>query len=209
MPQTVDTNRRVVLSERPNGLPDAKTLQLEHGEVPTPGAGQVLLRQAVLARAAGRADGLLEEELIDAFGRILADPSLSEASRSALMALPRWQSADLSSLRMISTGSTIVSEAFVRKVSARGVPVIQVYGSTEVRTPHMAKLAADGLKFTHAFVASPACGPSRTALFSGIHCQRGAGRDSWHRQAQPRPDKRHAHSQYSKGLEAGDNRGAK
>jgi aminopeptidase N len=51
-------------------------------------AGQVLLRQAVLARAAGTADALLEEELIDAFGRILADPSLSEASRSVLMALP-------------------------------------------------------------------------------------------------------------------------
>ncbi len=51
-------------------------------------AGQVLLRQAVLARAAGAADALLEEELIDAFGRILADPSLSEASRSVLMALP-------------------------------------------------------------------------------------------------------------------------
>ncbi|MDP4947911.1 MAG: aminopeptidase N [Cyanobium sp. MAG_102] len=51
-------------------------------------AGQVLLRQAVLARAAGRADGLLEEELIDAFGRILADPSLSEASRSVLLAFP-------------------------------------------------------------------------------------------------------------------------
>ena len=51
-------------------------------------AGQVLLRQAVLARAAGGTDGLLEEELIDAFGRILADPSLSEASRSVLLALP-------------------------------------------------------------------------------------------------------------------------
>ena len=44
----------------------------------------------------------------------------------------------------------------------------QAYGSTEVRTPHMAKLAADGLKFTHAFVASPACGPSRTALLTGL-----------------------------------------
>ncbi|MEB3184685.1 MAG: aminopeptidase N, partial [Cyanobacteriota bacterium] len=51
-------------------------------------ACQVLLRQAVLARAAGAVDGLLEEELIDAFGRILADPSLSEASRSVLLALP-------------------------------------------------------------------------------------------------------------------------
>ncbi|MEN9637517.1 MAG: hypothetical protein RL077_5921 [Verrucomicrobiota bacterium] len=44
----------------------------------------------------------------------------------------------------------------------------QPYGSTEVRTPQMARLAADGLKFTHAFVASPACGPSRTALLTGL-----------------------------------------
>jgi N-sulfoglucosamine sulfohydrolase len=44
----------------------------------------------------------------------------------------------------------------------------QAYGSTEVRTPHMAKLAADGLKFTPAFVASPSCGPSRTALLTGL-----------------------------------------
>ena len=56
---------------------------------------------------------------------------LVPAQLSALMELPRWQSADLSSLRMITTGSTIVSEAFVRKAGACGVPVVQVYGSTE------------------------------------------------------------------------------
>ena len=56
---------------------------------------------------------------------------LVPAQLTAMMALPAWKSADLSSLRMITTGSTIVPEAFVRKVSARGVPVIQVYGSTE------------------------------------------------------------------------------
>jgi fatty-acyl-CoA synthase len=56
---------------------------------------------------------------------------LVPAQLSALMELPRWKSVDLSSLRMITTGSTIVSEAFVRKASGRGVPVIQVYGSTE------------------------------------------------------------------------------
>ncbi len=44
----------------------------------------------------------------------------------------------------------------------------QAYGSTEVRTPNMAKLAAEGLKFTHAFVASPSCGPSRAALLTGL-----------------------------------------
>jgi fatty-acyl-CoA synthase len=56
---------------------------------------------------------------------------LVPAQLDALMALPRWRSADLSGLRVITTGSTIVPEAYVRKVSERGVPVIQVYGATE------------------------------------------------------------------------------
>ncbi|MDI9407044.1 MAG: aminopeptidase N [Chitinophagaceae bacterium] len=51
-------------------------------------AGQTLLRRALLARAAGDPEELLEEQLADALARILADPSLSEASRAALMALP-------------------------------------------------------------------------------------------------------------------------
>ncbi|MCX5960027.1 MAG: aminopeptidase N [Cyanobacteria bacterium] len=51
-------------------------------------AGQQLLRDAALARAGGQADNGLEEELIEAFRRILADPSLSEVSRAALLALP-------------------------------------------------------------------------------------------------------------------------
>ena len=51
-------------------------------------AGQVLLRRAVLRRAAGRPDAQLEEELTDAFRHILADPALAESSRSLLLALP-------------------------------------------------------------------------------------------------------------------------
>jgi aminopeptidase N len=51
-------------------------------------AAQMLLREAILARANGSPRAELEEELIDAFGRILADPSLAEASRAALLSLP-------------------------------------------------------------------------------------------------------------------------
>ncbi|MEB3257610.1 MAG: aminopeptidase N [Cyanobacteriota bacterium] len=54
-------------------------------------AGQTLLRRAGLRRAEGRPDQLLEEELIDAFRRILADPSLSEATRALLLSLPGLQ----------------------------------------------------------------------------------------------------------------------
>jgi len=56
---------------------------------------------------------------------------LVPAQLAAMMDHSRWQKADLSSLRMITTGSTIVSEAFVRRANDRGLRLIQVYGSTE------------------------------------------------------------------------------
>jgi arylsulfatase A-like enzyme len=42
------------------------------------------------------------------------------------------------------------------------------YGSTEARTPNFRQLASEGMRFTHCFVASPSCGPSRTALLTGL-----------------------------------------
>jgi fatty-acyl-CoA synthase len=56
---------------------------------------------------------------------------LVPAQLVAMMECSRWHVADFSRLRMIVTGSTIVPESFVRKVGARGIPVVQVYGSTE------------------------------------------------------------------------------
>jgi fatty-acyl-CoA synthase len=44
---------------------------------------------------------------------------------------PAWPTTDLSSLKAISTGSTIVPQSLIDRFVARGVPVLQVYGSTE------------------------------------------------------------------------------
>ncbi len=71
---------------------------------------------------------------------------LVPAQLTAMMELSAWKRADLSSLRMITTGSTIVSGSFIRKVSARGVPVIQVYGSTETCPVAAYVRAADALR---------------------------------------------------------------
>ena len=49
-----------------------------------------------------------------------------------------------------------------------GLAESSVYGNIDIRTPMMASLAKQGLVFDRAFVASPACGPSRSALFSGL-----------------------------------------
>jgi fatty-acyl-CoA synthase len=48
-----------------------------------------------------------------------------------LQASPRWAETDLSSLRAVTTGSTDVPLALITAYHARGVPVIQVYGTTE------------------------------------------------------------------------------
>jgi fatty-acyl-CoA synthase len=44
---------------------------------------------------------------------------------------PDWATTDLSSLKAVSTGSTIVPPHLIERFVARGVPVLQVYGSTE------------------------------------------------------------------------------
>lgn len=41
------------------------------------------------------------------------------------------------------------------------------YGNKTVRTPNLDKLAAEGIRFTRAYVATPQCSPSRGALLTG------------------------------------------
>ncbi|WP_298906752.1 NADP-dependent oxidoreductase [uncultured Aliiroseovarius sp.] len=49
MPQTSTENRRIVLAERPVGLPDENTLRLESVDIPTPKDGEMLLRTEFLS----------------------------------------------------------------------------------------------------------------------------------------------------------------
>lgn len=71
----------------------------------------------------------------EVLGAIAASrPTLSlvvPAVMAALIAHPDWDSADLSSLRMLGAGSSIVPVKLIRAFHARGVPVAQVYGATE------------------------------------------------------------------------------
>jgi len=49
----------------------------------------------------------------------------------------------------------------------QGANIVGCYGRPEMRTPHIDRLAAEGLRFDRAYTASPVCGPARSALFTG------------------------------------------
>ena len=53
------------------------------------------------------------------------------ATLRALIGDPRWAAADLSSLRAVWAGSSILPGALIEAFHARGIPVCNVYGSTE------------------------------------------------------------------------------
>jgi len=46
------------------------------------------------------------------------------------------------------------------------------YGGKMVPTPHLDRLAKEGVRFTDAYVTSPSCAPSRLSLMSGAYPQR-------------------------------------
>jgi fatty-acyl-CoA synthase len=56
---------------------------------------------------------------------------LVPATIGALLARPDWQTADISSLRTMTTGSSSVPHQLIEGFHKRNVPVLQVYGSTE------------------------------------------------------------------------------
>jgi arylsulfatase A len=56
-------------------------------------------------------------------------------------------------------------------VDDMGYGDVGVYGATDIATPHMDRLAAEGMRFT-AFTAAPTCTPARAALLTGSYGQR-------------------------------------
>ncbi len=72
------------------------------------------------------------EAALEAIGRERISLTLIvPAVADMMIASPRWAGTNLSSLRMISIGSSIVPVRIIEAIHARGIPVTQVYGATE------------------------------------------------------------------------------
>lgn len=46
-------------------------------------------------------------------------------------------------------------------------PDLGCYGNSNLRTPHLDRMAREGIRFERAFVTSPQCSPNRSAIFTG------------------------------------------
>ena len=76
-------------------------------------------------------------------------PSLSllvPAAMAAVIAHPDWAASDLSSLRLLNTGSMIVPESLIHAFHARNVPVGQIYGATETAPIATVLLREDAMR---------------------------------------------------------------
>lgn len=48
-------------------------------------------------------------------------------------------------------------------------PIAGCYGNPVIRTPNVDRLASEGIRFNHAFCASPSCAASRATVLTGLH----------------------------------------
>ena len=49
-------------------------------------------------------------------------------------------------------------------------PQLGCYGTKEVWTPNLDRLAAQGMRYTRAFTTAPVCSASRSAFITGMYC---------------------------------------
>ncbi len=54
---------------------------------------------------------------------------------------------------------------FVDQLRAASLPL---YGERQIETPHIDRLAEQGMKFTDAYAACTVCSPTRAALMTGL-----------------------------------------
>ena len=47
--------------------------------------------------------------------------------------------------------------------------MLSAYDSRNIKTPNLDRIAQDGVKFTHSFVANSLSGPSRACMLTGKH----------------------------------------
>ena len=85
--------------------------------------------------------------------------------------------AGLAACRAPGAGPTAPPNLVIVLTDDQGWADAGCYGATDLQTPHLDRLAAEGMRFTDFLAAQPVCTPTRAGLLTGIHPMRlGLGR---------------------------------
>ncbi|GAB3960005.1 hypothetical protein GCM10028805_57140 [Spirosoma harenae] len=76
-----------------------------------------------------------------------------------------WPRNSLSSYKLADDRPNIV----LIVADDHGRETVGCYGNSAIKTPHIDELAADGVRFSHAFCTTASCSPSRSVLLTGLH----------------------------------------
>jgi len=77
----------------------------------------------------------------------------------------------LFSLSKVTAQSNTKPNVIVIYTDDQGAIDLGCYGSDDIYSPNIDKLAKEGIRFTQAYVAAPVCSPSRAALLTGKYPQ--------------------------------------
>lgn len=100
-------------------------------------------------------------------------------SAAALIVITACGTRDSAEMQVEAVGVTEAATETVRRPNILFVSIDDLNdwiepldGHPQAVTPNLSRLAREGVNFTHAYTASPACNPSRMALLSGRHTYR-------------------------------------
>jgi acetyl esterase/lipase len=86
-----------------------------------------------------------------------------------LKAPPRSKTSDSRPAQVRNEGVTRPNVLFIAIDDLR--PELGCYGADHIKSPHIDRLAAQGVQFNRAYCQAPHCGPSRASLLTGVHTE--------------------------------------
>lgn len=74
--------------------------------------------------------------------------------------------------RALAAGNTRRPNIIVMVADDLGYGDLGCYGCPDIRTPHLDRMAREGLRYTDAYASAPVCSPTRVAIITGQYQQR-------------------------------------
>src|SRR2546430_12320360 len=88
--------------------------------------------------------------------------TLSKRERLLVLALGLWATIWVSGVDGRSPNVVIIL------TDNQGAWTLGCYGNPDIRTPHIDRLASEGMRFTRALSSNPVCSPTRATFLTGL-----------------------------------------